>query len=159
MEEEILQLFYSNIISIVATVIAVCSLIISIIGIIVQKKINETNLEAKYYEKIFDTYILEIIPNTFFKLQFDSKGKINKEYKELNNVMMNMVKEAKYFSFSNPKFFKGLTDKTKTLEDKLLDISNKTFLQNTEQKEQLVKIEDEISKIIVYINKNYNQSY
>ncbi len=103
----------SDKISLVALIVAILSFAISIISIYVQKKLNTINLDAKYYELIFNQFILDKIPNKMSLIKFDSKGKLDSSYKSLNSVMMEMVRKARYFSFVNPKFYKGLSDRTK----------------------------------------------
>ena len=49
-------------IAMAALIVSVLSLVISVIGVLIQKKLNRVNLEAKYFEVVFNTYILEKIP-------------------------------------------------------------------------------------------------
>ena len=144
----------SDKISLVALIVAILSFAISIISIYVQKKLNTINLDAKYYELIFNQFILDKIPNKMSLIKFDSKGKLDSSYKSLNSVMMEMVRKARYFSFVNPKFYKGLSDRTKKL---LVDISSKTYINIIDQNKEIIRIEDAVSKIITYINKHHSQ--
>ena len=143
----------SDKISLVALIVAILSFAISIISIYVQKKLNTINLDAKYYELIFNQFILDKMS----LIKFDSKGKLDSSYKSLNSVMMEMVRKARYFSFVNPKFYKGLSDRTKKLDELLVDISSKTYINIIDQNKEIIRIEDAVSKIITYINKHHSQ--
>lgn len=147
----------SDKISLVALIVAILSFAISIISIYVQKKLNTINLDAKYYELIFNQFILDKIPNKMSLIKFVSKGKLDSSYKSLNSVMMEMVRKARYFSFVNPKFYKGLSDRTKKLDELLVDISSKTYINIIDQNKEIIRIEDAVSKIITYINKHHSQ--
>ena len=141
---------------IVSIIALLVSIAISLIGIWVQKKINRSNLEAIYFETIFKSYLLEIIPEKVSKIKFGTNNKLNNNYKELNDTMMEMVRKARYFSFSRPKFYNELTDMTRELEDYLIELSSKTIEQTTKQNEIIIKIEKLVGKIMVHINKNYS---
>lgn len=71
--------------------------------------------------------------------------------------MMEMVRKARYFSFVNSKFYKGLSDRTKKLDELLVEISSKTYINIIEQNKEIIRIEDAVSKIITYINKHHSQ--
>lgn len=144
-------------IAMAALIVSVLSLVISVIGVLIQKKLNRVNLEAKYFELIFNPYILEKIPEKVATLKFDSRHKLDKSYKELNDTLMEMVRNARYFSFVNQKFYKELSEKTMEVDELLVSISGKTIFQVKEQNQKLIEIEDAVSKVIVCINKNYCQ--
>ena len=78
-------------IAMAALIVSVLSLVISVIGVLIQKKLNRVNLEAKYFEVVFNTYILEKIPEKVAALKFDSRHKLDKSYKELNDTLMEKV--------------------------------------------------------------------
>ena len=144
-------------IAMAALIVSVLSLVISVIGVLIQKKLNRVNLEAKYFEVVFNTYILEKIPEKVAALKFDSRHKLDKSYKELNDTLMEMVRKARYFSFVNQKFYIELSEKTMDVDELLVSISGKTILQVKEQNQKIIEIEDAVSKVIVCINKNYCQ--
>ena len=149
----------NNIIAFWALIVSMVSLVVTIgvtiVTIIIQKKINTMNLEANYYDYIFKKFILEEIPQKFSVLKFDANKQLNKNYKELNKTMMNMVRKARYFRFSNPNFYKKLSDMTMELDEKLVTLSGKKIDIISDQNKKLIEIEDYLSKIILLINKNY----
>lgn len=144
-------------IAMVALIVSILSLIISIIGVLIQKRLNRVNLEAKYFEIIFNSYILEKIPEKVAALKFDSGHKLDKSYKELNDTLMEMVRKARYFSFVNQKFYKELSEKTREVDELLVSISGKTIEYPKEQNQKIIEIEDVVSKVILCINRNYCQ--
>lgn len=141
----------SDKIALAALIVAILSLLLSIINVRVQQNLNQINLEAKYYASIFDSYILKKIPDKIAALTF-TNNKLDKNYQELNDVMMQMVRDSRYFALSNPLFYKGLTEKTMNLDELLVSISGKTIIPREMQTKKIVEIENAVSKIIVYIN-------
>lgn len=149
------QMNSSDKIALAALFVAIVSLVSSIVGIVLQKKMNTINLEASYYQKIFDKYILDEIPKKVSELKFDSNKKLNRNYQDLNHLVMQMVRDAKYFSFSNPKFYDKLSKLSMKLDDKLVIISGKTVERVHDQNQLIEEIEKSVSEIVVYINRNY----
>ncbi len=145
------------IVAIVAVGISFIALIVSIISLVLQKKINSINLEAEYYKKIFDSFLLEKIPEQMFMLNFDNNT-LSKNYKELNGTIMEMVRKARYFAYANPSFYKKLETKTMEIEDKLITLAARRIDRASEQKQQLIDVEELVRKLFVYINKNYNKN-
>lgn len=151
------QTLVADKIAMAALIVSILSLIISIVGIVIQKKLNRVNLEAKHFEEIFRPYILEKIPNKVAVLKFDSEQKLDKNYTELNDTLMEMVRKARYFSYVDKKFYKKLSNKTMVVEDLLVSISGKKIAQVIEQNKKLIEIEKAVSKVIICINKNYSR--
>ena len=147
----------SDRISLMALVVAIISIVLSIINMVIQAKINRVNLEAKYYEIVFNPFILDKIPEQVAALKFDLAGKLNSNYKDLNDVIMKMVRKARYFKYSNGKFYKDLVDEAKELEDLLCDAANDKITTQVMQKKKLGEIDDKISEIIILINRNYSK--
>lgn len=104
---------------------------------------------------IFNPYILEKIPDKVAALKFDSEHKLDNSYKELNDTLMEMIRKARYFSFVNKKFYDKLSRQTMEVDELLVSISGRRIDQVQMQNQKLIEIEDAVSRIIVYINKNY----
>lgn len=68
-----------------------------------------------------------------------------------------MVRKARYFKYSNGKFYKDLVDEAKELEDLLCDAANDKITTQVMQKKKLGEIDDKISEIIILINRNYSK--
>lgn len=143
-------------ISLIALVISIISFVLSLIALYQNRNLNTTNLQATYFEGIFRKYILEIIPNAVEKLHFEN-GRLSVTYKELNNVMMDMIKSARYYAYAKHDFYKGLKDRVQTLEDKLIVQAGLEIQDVYEQSRFIYGVHEDIMSIITYINKNYHK--
>lgn len=151
----IIELSATDKIALLAAILSVASLFFSVIVFRKQQKSNIQNLQAVYFNKIFFDYMLEKIPEAAWKLGFDSVGRLNSNYRELNKVMMQMVRDARYYAYADNAFYLGLKEKTQELEDRLLGILNEVVLDREEQNKILVEIHENIAEIIQYINNKY----
>lgn len=145
----------SDTIALFALLLSVISGILSVKSLRLQKKLNMQNLQAVYFEKIFQEYLLKKIPEAVIKINFSWDGKLRPEYRNVNKVMMDMIKGARYFLYANQNFYIELAEKTKHLEDALLELSNKVIPDKQEQDKELIKIHMLVSEIIGYINNSY----
>ncbi len=153
--DKIINLSATDKIALLALLISFLSALLAIYSYRLQKRINVQNLQAVYFEKIFQGYLLKDIPEMVTELGFDGDGKLKKNYRQVNKMMMNMVKDARYFLYANREFYLDLTDKTQALEDALIELSGKSILFKEEQDEELLNIHLLVSEIISCINKHY----
>ena len=142
-------------IAILAFLASVIALIISVVSLIQNKKINTTNLQARYFEEIFKEYIVKRIPNAVSKIDFQ-EGRLNKKYKKLVDVMMDMVEHSKYYAYAKHEFYEELKIKTISLEDKLIECASEEIIDIIKQKTFLYSIHEDVMDIIKLINKNYH---
>lgn len=142
-------------IAMLALIVSVASVIFSIYSIRLQKKLNMQNLQAVYYEKIFNKYLLSEIPTVVTELDFNEKGKLNSYKMEINKTMMRMVRDARYFRYANRTFYFELTKHTQELEDALADLANKVVTDREEKNRELLAIHLLVSEVIACINKYY----
>ena len=148
----------SDMIALLALIVAAFSMVLSGFSMFLQTRLNRTNLEAKYYELIFNNYILTTIPSDMADLKFDpNSDMLNDSYKKLIQTIMEMVRKARYFKYSNKKFYKDLSDKAKEIEDLLFDISSKPINTSVKQRKRLEEVESKIGEVIILINKNYSK--
>ena len=139
----------SDMIALLALIVAAFSMVLSGFSMFLQTRLNRTNLEAKYYELIFNNYILTTIPSNMADLKFDPNSNML--------TIMEMVRKARYFKYSNKKFYKDLSDKAKEIEDLLFDISSKPINTSVKQRKRLEEVESKIGEVIILINKNYSK--
>lgn len=144
------------------TIIALAALIISVISIVIScfslhqdKKLNSQNLQAIYFKELFQEYLINKIPEAALKLNFDNRGKLEPTYREINKVMMGMIKGARYFVFADLDFYSELKIKTQNLEDELAMLSNQTVMDKKAQEQGIIHINKLISEIVEFINKKY----
>lgn len=146
---------YELFISILAFLASLVAIIISVISLHQNKKLNTTNLQARYFEKIFTLYVVERIPNDIEKVRFVN-GKLHKDYKDINNTMMDMIEDSKYFAYAKHGFYIKLKQSTIALEDKLIECASDTILDMDQQLQFIYEIHEDIQAIIKLINKNYH---
>lgn len=130
----------SLIVAIISAVIALISVIISIIAIITTKKINKINMKSRYFQIIFDVYLVKKIPEARTYIRFDTNGRLD-DFQNLIDVVSEMRNNATFFKYDNKEFFDKLKEKTQNLENYLVDCSNK----QTDNEEQ-ADIYSEIAK-------------
>lgn len=129
------------------TLTLICSaiaIIISVIAIYQTKSINNINLSASYYSKIFDLYLIERIPETRQYLWFDSEGKLT-HINKLSEVLADLKKDALYFKYNNPNFYDELCKRTDFLEDYIMELANESTdasIQEEKKNKISVLIED-----------------
>lgn len=138
-----------------AFIASLVAIIISVISLRQNKSLNITNLQARYFERIFTEYFVDKIPNAVEKVKFEN-GMLNKKYKILNNTMMDMIGDSKYFAYAKPEFYLEMKKMTIDLEDKLIECASKNVSDKMDQERFIYKIHEEVMKIIKFINKNYH---
>lgn len=138
-----------------AIIISFIALLLSIYSMNLQKKINEINLQAKYFEEIFQEYFVQKIPNAARKLDFNSDNKLDVSYKELNKVIMEMIKDCAYFAYAKHDFYEELCQKTKDFEEKMINMAGEVQPSRDEQVKRIYSLHQDLMDIVKFINKNY----
>ena len=138
-----------------ALLISSISILISILSIRQQKRMNSQNLQAIYFKELFQDYLINRIPQVALKLGFDNEGRLKHTYREINRTMMEMIKGARYFAFADLDFYNELKMKSQNLEDELANISNQQIKVKEKQDEAIIHINTLISGIVDFINKKY----
>ncbi len=154
MNTQIVQMDTSDVIALIAAAISLVSIVISVLAMRQTTNINKTNLQAEYFQKIFFDYIVEKIPDKAKNLRYAGK-KLDGNYRELIEVVMEMVQESKFFSYAKQDFYIELKQKCEDFEDVVLNIAGNRTDVVEEQKENLVAINLELQKIVELINNNY----
>lgn len=147
---------FDSIVAALALGVSVLSLGFSLLAFYQEKKMNITNLQAVYFSEIFREYIIEKIPDAVSLLHFEGY-KLSSSYKNLNNIMMDMLKSAKYYAYAKHDFYITLKEKVQTLEDKLIICSSKEVKSKDEQMEFIYSVHQDVKKIVIYINQNYHK--
>lgn len=144
-----------DIIALIALIISILSLISSFCANGVQKRINEVNIQARYFEDIFREYFLHKIPDATRKLKFEANGRLSPDYKELNKVFMSMLSDCAYFAYAKHDFYDTLRDKLSSLDEDLVGLSGKIIIDQDTQKKTIYELHESVMDIVKYINKNY----
>lgn len=139
---------------IVSILSAFFSLIIGIITLQQNKKINTTNLEAKHFEEIFTKYIVKKIPDAVEEIEFVNNRLCY--YQNLVDIVLEMICDCKYYAYAKHDFYQGLRDKCIALEDKLLIRAGTNEEDVDKQCEFIYHIHEDLVDIIKLININYH---
>lgn len=116
------------------------------------ERINHSNSMAKYFNEIFDRFLIEEIPNSRAYIRFE--GETLKDFRQLTDTLNDMMKKALYFKYSNPEFYKKLRKKVTEFEDYLADCGNHRYDQD-DQSEIFKEIGKKIEEIYACINEAY----
>ena len=85
-----------------ALILSGIAFLVSVYSIYLQKRLNEINLQAGYFERIFEDYFVRRIPESARKLHFNSDNRLDASYRDLNLVMMHMIKDLTLIHNSEP---------------------------------------------------------
>ncbi len=141
----------------ISIVLSIIALVVSGISIFYQIKLNNTNLQSIYFEEIFGKYLKDKIPRVMEKLDFNANGKLCVEYRQINKEFMAMVRDCGYFKYAKNDFYYELTEKTKDLEEHLVDVAGKRIENKEQQKKIKLSLHKEVQDIFALINKNYQR--
>ena len=142
-----------DIIAIIISVIAIlASVICAVIAFIQNYKINKINMKAGYYNKIFDSYLIEKIPMSYRYMIF----KDNKLYDsdKISDVLSDLIKYIFYFKCADRKFYEVLKKSIEEIEDYILECGNRQFIQD-EQGKVFENIQEKLENLYAIINNSY----
>ena len=143
----------SDIIAILALIVALAEIIVTAYQ---SRNMNSTNLQAMYFEEIFKDYMVKRIPKAADNLHYDGEL-LSPGYRDLVDVIMDMVNECKYFAYAKHTFYSNLKVKCIGLEDELIDMASTPCVTEQERKENIYHVHEEIVEIIKLINDNYHK--
>lgn len=96
-----------DIIAIIISVIAIlASVICAVIAFIQNYKINKINMKAGYYNKIFDSYLIEKIPMSYRYLIFKDNKLSDSD--KISDVLSDLLKDILYFKCADRKFYEDI---------------------------------------------------
>ncbi len=147
----------SNSLDYIAILFSFIAILISIYGIVIQKKINSANLQSVYFKEIFGEYLKTKVVDSTNKLTFDQNGKLDKSYRKISKVMFSMVREAGYFKYVDNDFYQDLSDMVKALDEYLVSLAAEVVTDREEQGKELILVHKKITDIIQLINKAYQK--
>lgn len=139
------------IISIVAIIISVVTLVTELFF---SNRNNKINLEAHFFTKIFDDYLITQIPEKRKKMTRDSEtGKIT-GVDEFYDVLVELRQGAIYYKFKDKDFYINLFNKVMKLEEMLDELGQRSYDEDSYDiaKE---KINAEIEKLYLFIADKY----
>ena len=141
------------VISIIAVVASFISIVVAIVCAVItfiqNRKINDVNIKAKYFEKIFDPYLIDKIPQARKYLRFENNRLVDGN--ELSNVLSELMNAALYFRYDNINFYKQLKESVRELDDYIMNNGNIESEQE-EQGQVFLEIQRKLEKLYKCIN-------
>ena len=142
-----------DIIAIIISVIAIlASVICAVITFIQNYKINKINMKARYYNKIFDSYLIEKIPMSYRYLIFRDNKLSDSD--KISDVLSDLLKDILYFKCADRKFYEVLKKSIEEIEDYILECGNRQFIQD-EQGKVFENIQEKLENLYAIINNSY----
>lgn len=138
-----------------AFVISVISLLISFGTLYQDKKLNSINLQSDYYKKVFEDYLLKEIPIAVSLIAFRADGKLDKDYKELNRILLKMLEDCTYFAYANNGFYEKLRKTVVQIDDKLVETAGTVITDLNKQVSFIYSIHQDMQSMVKLINKYY----
>lgn len=107
------------VLSIIAIVISVIAIGFEFFG---SQRINRINLEAKFYEEIYNDFLLEKIPCARNKLTYNNN--IISGTEELIDVLNEIRRKSLFFKYRDEKYYEKLCKYLQDFEDELVKKSD-----------------------------------
>lgn len=108
------------ILSTIAIVISLLAIAFEFFG---NQRINRINLEAKFYEDIFDDFLVDKLPNARNKLVYNNN--IISGADTLIDVLNELRRKSIFFKYRDVKFYDELVELLHNFEDELVRKSDK----------------------------------
>ena len=137
-------------VSIISLITSIISLIISTI---VSKKINRQNLNAVYFNKIFDSILIDELPKSLEKIRYINSTFVD-DNDSLENTITNLYDKITFFKYKNLKFYKLLEAKIIIVDDFLVQYHGFMCTQR-EFKKFKDEIDSSVREIYYLIEKEY----
>lgn len=142
---------------IAALIVSIVAAIIALAVAYIQHKrefsINQTNLEAVYFNEIYKEYLIKRIPNARKYIHIDMNG-VLKDTDKIRDELNNIRQDSLYYFYNDEKFYNKLKLKCQSFEDYLIR-SSSTPLVGEEQTEFLNNLQSELKDIYKIINDKF----
>ena len=130
------------VLSIIAIVISVIAIGFEFFG---SQRINRINLEAKFYEEIYNEFLLEKIPNARNKLTYNNN--IISGTEDLIDVLNDIRRKSLFFKYRDEKYYGNLCKHLQDFEDELV------------QKSDVSHDNEQFCKFTKYVNDSLEEIY
>ena len=137
-----------------SVLISFVSLVLSGLALIQSAKLNNKNLRSRYFEKIFDKYLIKQIPNARKYIRYNSVTNKLDDIGKMMDTLTNLKNDSLYFRYSDKNFYKELTFLITKLEDFLSECSNTIEQDEDSRANNILEIGYLIEKIYSHINSN-----
>lgn len=136
------QINLELVLSIIAIVISVITIFIEFYG---NQRVNRINLEANFYKKIYNEFLIDKIPNARNAIVYNNN--IVSGADELIDVLNDMRRKSLFFKYKEEKFYNTICKKMQDLENELV------------KKSDLELDSDDYCKFVEYIKKALEEIY
>lgn len=135
-------------------IISMVSFVFSTISFIISFKqnqnINSLNLQSRYFEKIFDKYLIEEIPKARAYIRYYNNRLADVD--RLIDILGKLKSDSLYFKYSNNNFYEKLKKSIDNLELFLTNCSNNSESDVDKQSQNMLEIGNQITFIYQIIN-------
>lgn len=118
-----------------------------------EKKDNIVNYKSRYFQIVFDDYLLYEIPERRQYIRFNEENKLD-DFQGLIDCLSELRVSALYFKYDNNDFYKELKEITQEIEDYLSECGNKSY-DKEDQYQVFGNINEKVSYLYSYINEKY----
>jgi len=137
------------ILSIIAIVISLLAIAFEFLG---NQRINRINLEANFYEKIYNEFLINDLPNARNKLVYNNN--IVTGVETLIDILNDVRRKSLFFKYRDEKFYNKLCSLLQGLEDELVKKSD-IRLENEEFCKFIEYVKESMEKIYDFIISKY----
>ena len=138
-----------------ALILSVISIGISFVTLWQDRKMNSINLQADYYKKVFEEYLMVRIPEAVRMLSFDEEGKLCESYKKTNEILIEMLDKCAYFAYANNSFYEELRKIVTDIDEKLVVCATEKIIDRDAQYKFIYELHVDIQNMVKKINKAY----
>lgn len=136
----------------ILSIIAILVSIISFICTFYQaNKHNTINLKSRFYEKIFDEYLTEKIPEAVLKLNYNNITHRLTDANDIRDILSDLKRDSLFFKYSDIKFYNELVKLINRLENEISDKVNNPEPDNQERCKNILKMVNIVEEIYKYI--------
>lgn len=111
------------------TALSIIAIIISLFAIGLEllnnQRLNRVNLEAKFFEQIYNDFLLFDFPNARNKMTYNNNVVGNTD--EMENLLNEIRKKSIFFKFRDRKYYNHLCERLQKFEDELVSKGDKTL--------------------------------
>jgi len=118
-----------------------------------EKKDNIVNYKSRYFQIVFDDYLLNKIPEERRYIRFNEVNRLD-DFQGLINCLSDMRVSALYFKYDNNDFYTEMKNITQELEDYLSECGNKSY-DKDDQYQVMRNINEKVIRLYSCINEKY----
>lgn len=114
------------------------------------RRVNDINIAAHYFDAVYEEYLLVRIPNCRIKIERKSNGEVS-GIDEFIELLREIRKKSLYFKFTKEDFYKEVYALIQELEDELVTLEEQ--VDNEKYKKFQISMDSKIRDIYECIDK------